>query len=78
MKPHWKQEHCHGRERSRDIRGLDRAPFGILDELVYQLRASPDAPHSLHVRRGNSTAIVQINAGKLDDIRFRLQTAPVN
>jgi hypothetical protein len=60
------------------IRGLDRAPFGIFDELVYQLRASPDAPHSLHIRRGDSTAIVQIKAGKLDDIRLRLQISPVN
>jgi C-terminal processing protease CtpA/Prc len=60
------------------IRGLNGAPFGIIDELIYQLRAAPGASHRLHIHRGNSSGIVEVDGGNLDDIQFRLQTSPAS
>jgi hypothetical protein len=60
------------------IRGLNGAPFGIIDELIDQLRAAPGASHRLHIHRGNSSGIVEVDGGNLDDIQFRLQTSPAS
>jgi hypothetical protein len=47
-------------------------------ELIYQLRAAPGASHRLHIHRGNSSGIVEVDGGNLDDIQFRLQTSPAS